>query len=58
MKKKSIWGIRKGFIDEVAFDLDSEARRGLLPNLNLFRNPKPKDKIRESHCYVRCQEIF
>lgn len=59
MKNKSVWGIRTGFIDKVAFELNSEARRGLLLTLNLDRNPKPNNKVRESH-YLLCkmQEII
>lgn len=57
--EKSVWGIRKGFIDKIAFELNSEARRGLLLTLNLDRNPKPDNKVRESH-YLLCkmQEII
>lgn len=43
-------------IDELIFELDSEARRQVLLNLNLDRNQKPgkSDKV----SYIRCQEII
>lgn len=53
-KNKSPWKIRKGFIEEAAFELELRCKERVAVNLNLDRSPKPNYKVRESHCYVGC----